>query len=219
MKLKVKGAPLRQVLLGSFVYIGLSSCAPVFSDLQSARTAGQGNVELTPSFSTVNFSSDGESDHVQNHVGLQAAYGVTDKFDLRLRYEAIWLGEELDDGTVNVLGLGAKYNFIEDILSLYVPIGTGFGDEVETNDSWQMQPTLLVTLPAVQDKLDITLAPKYLLTFCEGCDDLFALNFGMAFGDLNNWAVRPEYGMLFNPGEDGYYGQFSIGLSYTFNAH
>lgn len=59
------------------------SCAPVFSDIQSARLAGKGNFEATPHFTTASFTSDSETDHVQNHFGLQVAYGISDRFDVR----------------------------------------------------------------------------------------------------------------------------------------
>lgn len=191
------------------------SCAPVFSELQSARTVGDNRFEFTPSFSTVSFSENGESDGVQDHFGIQTAYGITDKIDIRARYERIWIkGSELMDGT-SIIGVGPKLSLMENKIAFSLPIGRALGEG--SSDSWQTHPTFLFTLPAVQDKVDLTLTPKYLMQFCEDCENLIAVNLGASLSkDLRSWAIRPEYGMLFNPGEPGFYGQFSIGFSKAF---
>lgn len=209
------------LLIAAIVIATLPHCAPVFSELQSARTVGKNRFEFTPSYSTVSITSDNETDGVQNHLGLRAAYGITPRTDIRMMYERVWFKDELVDGFeedfrgVDVIGIGPKFSLLENILAVSLPVGRALGED--SKDSWQFHPTVLLTLPAVPDKVDITLAPKYLFTFCEDCDDLIAVNLGLAFSsDLSRWAIRPEYGMLFNPGEKGRFGQFSIGLSYTF---
>jgi hypothetical protein len=59
--------------------------------------------------------------------------------------------------------------------------------------------------------------PKYIFLFCEDCQDLGAINLSLAVSsDLSKWAIRPEYGQLYEFGENGHVGQFSIGLSKTF---
>lgn len=198
------------------IFAALQSCAPVFSELQSARTVGKNRFELTPSYSTVSFTSDKETDGIQNHLGLRAAYGITPKLDLRFAYERIWPKEEgeFSDG-VDVVGIGPKVSLVENMVAVSLPVGRALGED--SKDSWQFHPTLLLTLPAVPDKFDITLAPKYLFTFCEDCEDLVAVNLGLALSsDLKKWAIRPEYGMLFNPGEEGHFGQFSLGVTVAF---
>lgn len=197
----------------SLLFVG---CAPVFSELQSARTVGKNRVEVLPYYTNTSATSDGETDGIQSHIGLQAAYGITEKLDLRFRFEHVWLADtEGDDGT-QVIAIGPKYNFIDEILSAYLPVGRALGDG--TDESWQIQPTVLVTLPAVDNILDVNLSPKYILTLGEGQSDFFAANLGLAVStNLNRWAVRPEYGMCFplEEGSEGHYGQFSIGFSYT----
>ncbi len=195
----------------SLFFVG---CAPVFSELQSARTVGKNRVELLPHYTRSFFSADGETDGVQSHLGIQAAYGITDKFDLRLRFEHIWLGDE-DDGT-QVIGIGPKLNIVDEIFSGYVSVGRALGEG--SDNSWIIQPTALVTWPAVDHILDINLSPKYLLTLGEDQSDYFAANLGLAVStNLDRWAVRPEYGMCFPlaEGSEGNFGQFSIGFSYT----
>ncbi|HQU71054.1 MAG TPA: hypothetical protein PKV71_06630 [Calditrichia bacterium] len=45
-------------------------------------------------------------------------------------------------------------------------------------------------------------------------DVLVAFNLGLGISsDLNRWALRPEVGYLFNPGENGHYFHWSLGVS------
>jgi hypothetical protein len=191
----------------------ISACSPVFNEMQSARTVGAGRVEATGNFSSVNYASDGESEQIQNQAGLQMAYGVSDKVDLRARYERIW-SEDLDEG-VNVWGIGPKFSLIEKRIAFYMPIGNAIGDY---DDNWQLHPTFLITIPLAKDQVEFTIAPKYLLTFCSDCDDGLAINFGLALGQLSNWALRLEYGLLYNTQEfgDGHYNHLSLGVSCVF---
>ena len=203
------------ILILAVIAMSLSSCAPVFSELQSARTAGQGNIEATPSFSTVSFSHEGESEGIQNHIGLQLAYGITATVDLRFRYEHIWFKDSEADQTYNVIGLGPKFSLLENNIAFYLPLGRALGEN--TSETWQLHPTMLFTYPALNNKLDITFASKYLIAFCEDCDNLVALNLGLAISeDVRRWAVRPEFGMLFNPGESGHFWHLSLGFTYGF---
>ena len=201
----------------------VSACAPVFSDLQSAKLVGQGRVEVTPGFSSVSRSSgtcescdpgtEGSSDstHVQNHAGIQLATGVHEKVDLRLRYEHVWVE---DGGATNVLGFGPKVQLFRDHAALYVPVGFAFGGGIESSQSWQVHPTLLLGAQ-VHPSVELNGSVKYLVPLHEeGGDNLLAFNLGVGLGPSSGrWALRPEYGWLIDPGEDGHYSQFSIGLS------
>lgn len=202
-----------QILVIAGLIIFLQSCAPVFSELQSARTAGKNRVELTPSFSAVSFSDFEDLAFpfpVQYHAGVQAAYGITSKIDLRVRYEYIWMDmEDLGEDGISVIGIGPKFGILKDRIAFSLPVGGAIGLE----NSWQLHPTLLFTIPAVKDKFDITIAPKYLLTLNERSNGMPAANLGFAISNnLNRWAIRPEYGILFSP-LDGPYNHFSLGFS------
>jgi hypothetical protein len=191
------------------------SCAPVFSDLQSARLAGKGNLEAAPHFTSASFSADNETDHVQNHYGLQLAYGLSDRFDIRARYEFIKVDDDDDFGDLkaNVFGIGPKASLIKDRLAAYIPVGFAFGGDVEGIEEFEVQPTLLLTLP-VGEYIEINPSAKGII----GDDFYVAFNVGLGLSsDFNKWAIRPEYGMLFNPGEEGHFSQFSIGLMLKLN--
>jgi hypothetical protein len=182
----------------------VSGCVPVFSDLQSAKLVGKGRVEATPSFSSVSGS-------VQNQAGLQLATGVHDKVDLRVRYERVMVE---DEPGVNVLGFGPKIQLVKNYAALYVPVGFAFGGGVDSNETWAVHPTLLLT-GQVHPEVEVNWAAKYLVPLSEeGGDNLLAFNLGLGLGPpKGRWTLRPEVGWLINPGEEGHYTQFSIGLS------
>ena len=190
-----------------FCPITFQYCAPVFSELQSARTVGKNNIEATPFYTTTS--------GIQDHLGLQASYGVSSKVDIRARYEEIWAGI-YDKGThekpVTVIGIGPKYRLIKNKMAFSVPLGRALGENHK--DSWQVQPAMLLTLPAIKNKIEFTLSPKYLIIFGKP-KDLPAVNLGASFStNLDKWALRPEYGMLFYRGGENER-QFSVGLSFT----
>lgn len=192
----------------------LTSCVAPFSDIQSAKLLGNGNFEVTPSYSSVSVSSEGETEHVQNHVGVQVGYGVLKFMDLRMRYERITgdIDEEESFG-VNVFGFGPKFRLAKNWLALYVPIGFAFGNEIEVADTWQVHPTLLATW-ALGKSFEINPSAKVMIPLRGGeMDTLYAFNLGTAIStDVSKWAIRPEIGICTNF-EGGHFMHFSIGFS------
>ncbi len=194
----------RQALLSLLAVLPVG-CAPVFSELQSAKLVGTRHVELTPSASTVSFSDSEGSDHVQNEVGVQVATGVHERVDLRARYTRV--------ESVNVVGFGPKFGFVKDRLAIAVPVGFAFGSDVDSGNSLQVHPTLIATVPAART-VELNGSVKYLIPLSQdGGDKLVALNFGLGLGP-ERWKIRPEVGFLINPGEEGHFTQFSLGFSF-----
>lgn len=198
--------------------LALSGCAPVFSELQSARTVGEGEWELTPGYTSVSYTGESneggkETEHVQNHLGFQLAYGLTDNFDLRLRYEYL----SVDDGgtKANIIGIGPKYEFVENWLAAYVPVGLAFGGDIEKpGDYFEVHPTLLFTAP-FNKYLELNASTKYILTFHQDRSDFLAFNVGLGLStDRSKYVLRPEYGLAYDLQEEGHYGQFSVGVTF-----
>jgi hypothetical protein len=190
------------------------SCAPVFSELQSARMVGKGNFEASPHFTTTSAYDEDESGHVQNNYGLQAAYGISDKFDIRARYEYINLAD--DDGSTNIFGIGPKVSLMKDRIAAFLPVGFAFGGDVEGVDNFELLPTMLFTLP-VGKYFEINPSVKSIIVL-EDPEFILAFNLGLGLSsNFNKYAIRPEYGICFKPGDEGHYGQFSIGISVYFN--
>ena len=190
-----------------------AGCAAPFSDLQSAKLAGKGKSEVTPSFSSVHFSDDEQTGHAQDHFGVQAAIGVSDRADLRLRYERIVMEKDGED-PFNVFALGPKIGVIKDVLALNLPVGFALRDNIDVSKTWQFHPTLLLMLLS-GDLLELNTSAKALVPLNrDDSDVLIAFNVSPGIStDLEKWAIRPEVGLLLNPGEDGHYIHFSIGIT------
>jgi hypothetical protein len=211
---------LKQAVVVSLVgALASSACAPVFSDLQSARLAGPGRVEVTPSVSTVH---DQDSTHVQDEFGLQVATGVHERVDLRLRYERVEVdggADPADDFGVNVVGFGPKLGLVRDHLALAVPAGFAFGGDIDSGKTWEIQPTLIGTLPIVKN-VELTAAGKYIIQLtAEDSDNLVALNLGIGLGPVDKWVIRPEIGFLWNPGDEGHFRHLSLGFGFLLGRH
>lgn len=200
----------------------LPACAPVFSDLQSARTLGKGHLELTPSFSSTAWTDPDTTAQVQTHLGLQFAAGASDVLDLRFRFERVSMTGDDDPRTrddipsVNVVALGPKVRLVKGVVAAYLPVGFAFGRDVDVSETWEMQPTLLVTAPLARSA-ELNLSAKYIVLLsreAEAEDNLVAFNVGLGLGPkLDRWVLRPEIGFLFNPGEEGHFTHFSLGLA------
>jgi len=217
MKQKPGSVSLRNVMV-VFALMGMTAlvtgCVAPFSDLQSARLLGKGNVEVTPSYTSVSVSDEGQTEHIQNHYGAQIGFGLAKFLDLRLRYEHISATVDEDIVSANVIGFGPKFRLAKNWLAFYVPIGFAFGGDVEDgSESWQIHPTLLATIP-IAKYLEINPSAKIMIPFSsDSFDTLYAFNLGLAISsDVSKWAIRPEVGVC-TSFSSGSFMQFSVGLS------
>ena len=195
-----------------FILGGITiTCAPVFSSLQSAKLVGKNNVDFAPHYTSTSSSSDGESEHVQDHFGLQLGYGLSNGVDLVARYEYIDVVD--DGGTASIVGIGPKVSLIKDRVATYLPFGFAIGEGV---GDFEFQPTLLFTLQAGKN---VEINPSVKGVIGEGFI-YGAANLGLGLStDFDQYVIRPEYGLLYEPEEKGHYGQFSLGMSFFFNKH
>jgi hypothetical protein len=203
---------LAAVCVLSFIALGAGGCAPPFSELQSAKLVDEGEFEIGGHYSAVSWRYEDEGEKVQDNIGVQLAYGLAETMNLRFRYEYINVDDL--DVTAHVIGFGPKFSLARDVIAFYVPVGFATGEDINTEDSWQLHPTVILTATQSQ-LLELNASVKYILTFAEDHDDLMAFNLGLGLSpDLEKYAIRPEGGLLINPGEDGYYWHFSVGVSF-----
>ncbi len=197
----------------------LTGCAPVFSDFQSASPVETGQLEVTPSFAPIWSSQAGHTEHLQYNFGGQAAYGIRDWLEIRAGYGRIQFGES-DEG-IHVTGFGPKLG-LGDHAAFYLPIGFAFGNGIEVADMWEIHPTLLYTA-TLSTFARVTPSGKVLLPVGgenRRGDTLVAFNLGASFSrNFDEWAVRPEAGILMNPGESGLVWMLGLGVSYRLGAH
>lgn len=202
----------------AFLTLMLTGCY-TYSVLQSARILNPGQVEITPSFSTLTYYQENESQHMTTHLGAQLGLGVAHNFNLRFRFERMMIDDEFSDFVENYsfMSFGPKIGSERGIVALSCPFGLFLGEAFEGDNTWQMIPTLHVTIP-VNQIFEINLSPSVLVFFEENADNLVALNAGVGLSqDLSRWAIRPELGWLFSPGDEGHFFSVSVGLSFTMN--
>jgi hypothetical protein len=197
------------MLFGLFAIALVTGCAAPFADLQGARLAGKGRMQITPSFSTVSYSAPGESEELQREYTVQIAGGVTDNVELRARYTRIAPpGGSDGEGGINVIAAGPKFAVLPGRLAVGLPVGLAFGDGIEAIQTTQFHPTVFLTVP-VGRNVEVNLSGKALLP-----NAAFAANLGLGLStNLDRWAVRPEFGVLKYPDGEGYVKQASIGLT------
>lgn len=200
----------RTVLSAMAVVAAAAACAPPFSELQSARLVGVGHKEVTASYNTVNAGYQSQSAHVQNEVTAQAAFGVGANTDIRARFDAI----NTADGSFQALSAGPKFGLVKDAVALYLPVGIGWGGEVESARTIVLNPTILATR-RFDRHAEMTGSMKYYWWLHNTNEPkLFAWNLGLGLSsDLDRWALRPEVGLLRDIKDSGHNAQFSLGLT------
>jgi hypothetical protein len=198
------------VLLG----VATAACAPMFMD---ARPVGKGRGEITPHVSAMGAAFEGESEHLTNNFGIQAIAGLTDRIDVGAGY--LRMQPAGGGGGLNLVGFGPKFGvYASDErrihLAVAAPFGFAFGRNVEVSENFIFSPTFLATFP-LSDRVDLTPSARLHIPLNEDDERLLGLNIGVGIGDAaRRFRVRPEFGVLFNPGEEGVVWFFGGGVSF-----
>ena len=207
-----------------------SNCAPVTSDMQSAKLTGKGGMELTIDKGSLDYESDeNQISEIQDNLGLLFAYGLSEKFDLRGRYESINLNNIDNDGDeitkYSLMRLGLKHEIITNKLALYLPYSIYYNSEGEDGPK-TLEPTLIYT-KTIKDAYELNPSAKVIIPMDEEMvDDDLGLAFNLGFGlnpgrllkkvEFEKAVFRAEYGIYFPPGSEGesWYSHTTFGLSY-----
>ena len=216
------------IYLFSFFFF---SCAfaPVNNQYEKAGTLKQGNIELSGSFTGYSAGGVGGTVSTNNNFGFRAGYGISDKVDLKFRYERLvprdgFDSEDIfDEGNitgVNYFSITPKFALIPEKLALLVPLSQySFKEEIdgkETNGTMNsIAPQLIYTLTNTKNKSDFSFGLKAdcLLNNNGGGGVLLGTTVGAGLSsDLSKWAVRPEVGALFIGG--GAYLGYGLGLQF-----
>jgi hypothetical protein len=181
--------------LGRIACVGASALIlggcflPPAGNVQDARTVGKGNVRVTGFWSgLVDAGEDGEK--LADEFGVLLGLGGSDRSEIQLRIERIDLTDE-DDG-YQFASLGPKFGLIEDQVALLVPLGWYMGEDVETSETFQIQPGLLETV-SVNRNFEVNAAQRFIIPFNSGLFTWLNLGFGVGLStDLDRWAILPE---------------------------
>lgn len=133
----------------------LACVAPINTSNESARMLAKGDWEVTGNYTHYILSSEGESEGINDNVGVRIGYGIVDKFNLKVRYERLIPSEE-DSESVNYIDIAPKFQIMKGVIAATVPFGLYFAQE-ETE--FVMSPKMLFTYPA-SDKFEVTVATK-----------------------------------------------------------
>ncbi|HKP98398.1 MAG TPA: hypothetical protein VJ385_21890 [Fibrobacteria bacterium] len=198
--------------------LGTQGCY-VYSAFQGARTLDTGRYSISPSASIVSFGDDGESSWITTQFGARGAVGLGNRLELQSRYERV---EPHDDNNSNDWGynyvdMGFKYGIVKDVLAVGMPVGFMFGEHVDEGESWQLHPSLFLTLPAARF-LDVNLSTTGLYFLNDSEDNfLWAFNGGLGIRPSDGrFTLMPEMGILTNPGEGGHFWHWGVGASMEF---
>ena len=207
--------PSLTILLFVFFSLFLFSCAfaPINTQYEKAGTLKKGNLELAGSFTGYSGSGlDGESGNINNNYGIRAGYGISDKFDLKFRYERliptnIFNSEDLGDGKIkgiNYFSLVPKIALIPEKLSFLMPISHySYKEEIDEKESNvnlnSITPQLIYTFTNAKNKTDLSFGLKGDCLFggdVAGSSFILGTTIGAGFSsDLSKWAIRPEIGV------------------------
>jgi hypothetical protein len=215
------------LLFSASVYI--SSCvsvAPVNNHFEKAGTLQKGNVELAGHYTTYSARVEGESEPANDNVGFRIGYGVSDKFDLKFRYERLipaYVSDEFKGA--NYISIVPKISLKKNTIAFLLPFSYYFykitDEDARTTKEhvYSIAPQFLFTHTNKSNKIDLTGGVKGDFIFNGGSDFLLGASVGAGFSkDLRKWAIRPEIGFQFFPGDEGRYMNYGLGFQVVLSA-
>lgn len=194
-------------LLAFVMLCSCGSISPVINQYEKAGTLKKGNFEFMGNFTGYSVSGGGETAGLNNNFGFRIGYGISDKVDIKLRYERLKPSTDMDyenSNSVNYFSLVPKFALIPDKFSLVVPISHYAAKEEdgpEGEDAYSFStitPQLIYTITNAKNTVDFTPGLKADILFAgDGGGVLFGATIGAGFSsNLNKWAIRPEVGIL-----------------------
>lgn len=192
-----------------------------FNTFDRARPLDQGAFVTTVSFAKQYFSYDGETEDISNTYGLVSGFGVTDEFSINLGWASYdLLNSYFKNFKVKYYIVKPKYSMLEGKIALGMPFGvviSKFKESDESETETYIAPEFMFNYP-VNDIFEFGANARIIIPFVEDANTLIRID--VAFGlshDLSLWAIRPEFGILFDPGEEGMYFTPGVAVSYYFN--
>ncbi len=190
----------------------LAACVtPINTGFESARMLNKGGLEILGHYSHYSIADAGETNAANNNFGLRLGYGLSDQFDLKVRYERLVPVEE-GGGGVNYVDLAPKVQIMKNWIAGTLPIGLYFA---EGDTRYVISPRMLFTFPA-NNNFDATLAAKADIFPQDESNVYLGFQLGVGISsNLQRWALRPELGLMIDPGESGQLWSWGIGLTTT----
>lgn len=182
----------------------LTSCfTPINLTYDSARTLNKGQVEVQGSYSNYKFINTPESLIANNNFGGAIKYGISNKHNLKIRYERLSSTNEFlkvleieDPIKLNYIEIEEKIQLVHNKVAIGVPIGYYFNENGSFNGLTSINPRAYFTFFGSTNKFELSLIPK--INFLLSKDITItqpAISIGLGLSNnLNKWALRPEVG-------------------------
>ena len=185
------------------------SCAfvPINNQYEKAGTLKKGGIELSGNATANSASGGGETENINNNFGFRVGYGISDRFDLKLRYERlIPSSSDKDFKGANYFSLVPKIALIPEKFSFLIPIShysykeVFFEDDGEEKGAFSsIAPQVIYTFTNPKKTTDLSLGLKADFLFGGGGGGvIMGATVGAGFSsNLSKWAIRPEVGASF----------------------
>lgn len=205
------------ILLILIIYVNILS-AQLFNTFDRANALGKGKAEVATTFSHTSTYFDGEYENGDNFYGVRAGFGINKNWSIKTRWEhyRIKIVEDVT-ATTNVFSVIPLYTLNNNRISLGMPLGTIITEVLNfTERTFFISPQFTYTYP-FSKSFDVGGTTRFIIPFENGSESIISLNTGCGISrDLNKWAVRPEFGFAFSPGDDGLVFNSGIAFSYNF---
>ena len=175
-------------------------------------------------------SGDGSAP-INNNYGFRVGYGVSEKFDLKARYEKLVPVDQEEDTKVkaNYISLVPKLSLKDRKLALLMPISrynlkAVSSGETQKEYAYSIAPQVIRTYTSKTNMADFSISVKgdYIIHSDPEAENdlLFGFTLGAGFSNnLDKWAIRPEAGYLFKPGEGIGFWNLGVGFQLVLPTH
>lgn len=207
------------LLLAALLLSSCSSMLPVNSYFEKAGTLQKGTTEISGHATGYSVSHFERTEKAASNFGLRVGHGITDKLDMKFRYEQQTYTRGFDNrlNRAQYFSFVPKYAVQQGKLAIALPISTYFTKyEIEGttyNETYaSITPWIIYTATARSNKADLSLGLKYDLVFGNEGNTFFGGFLGAGFSsNLDKWAIRPEVGFSLADNKTTYW-NYGLGL-------
>ncbi len=203
--------------MGGLLFISTESMAQFSSSFQSAESVGKGRFETTILYSSLSAGYEGERDGIINDFGFFGGFGLSDKTEIRVRYDKYAFKESDGQGLNNIMA-GPKFSSESGNFAFYLPVGLQF--EKDSESTWMSEPSFILSFP-LGKAVQINATPSFLFPIGEDLgfsDGLLKINLGLGVKLQGDWIIRPEWGLMYFAESigDGHFMNLGLGISKRF---
>lgn len=204
------------------MFTSCASTLPVNSYYEKAGTLQKGGIEISGSATRYSVTHYDRTEFSNQGGGFRAGYGISDRFDLKLRYEKQKFSTNFDGRLkeFNMVSLVPKYALLPGRISIMMPLSwyknTNESYGTKYNEKYtSVAPVLLFTLTNRKNIADLTMGIKSEFLFGKEESTWYGGGFigaGLST-NLNKWAIRPELGLSRNSNKEAFW-NYGIGFQW-----